>query len=395
MDPERWHKIERLISAALEKEPAERAAFLSEACAQDESLRAEVESLLAHDKGVGSLLEAPAMEMAAREITAGPAPVEALPSMVGKTLGHYQITTQIGKGGMGEVFQAKDRMLGRDVAIKVLPDIFTSDPERLARFDREATLLASLNHPNVETIHGIEQAGTKRFLVLELVQGETLAQRLAKGPLRLEEALEICHQIAEGLQAAHGKGIIHRDLKPANVKVTPEGRVKVLDFGLAKAARGTREKLELSQAQTETGPVTSAWQIVGTPGYMSPEQARGCNVDQRADIWAFGCLLYELLCGKGAFKGEKASDTIAAVLGNEPDWQVLPAKTPARVRDLLRQCLQKDVNRRPSSISAAPDHRSPKDIHSFDTGRTCHDSLGLLVIQLHSQSSVGQRRSNF
>ena len=193
---------------------------------------------------------------------------------------------------MGEVYRAHDGRLKRDVAIKVLPDIFTDDPDRLARFDREAMLLASLNHPNVATIHGIEQVDARRFIVLELVQGETLAQRLAKGPLPLEEALQTCRQIAEGLEAAHEKGIIHRDLKPANVKVTPQGRVKVLDFGLAKAIGGIEGKPDLSQLTTVPGAATSVWHIVGTPGYMSPEQARGTDVDQRADIWAFGCLLY-------------------------------------------------------------------------------------------------------
>jgi hypothetical protein len=251
---------------------------------------------------------------------------------------------------MGEVYRAHDDRLKRNVAIKVLPDIFTEDPERLARFDREAMLLASLNHPNVAAIYGIEQAGTKRFLVLELVEGKTLAQRLALGPLPIDDALQTCHQIADGLQAAHKKGIIHRDLKPANVMVTPEGRVKVLDFGLAKAIGGTERKPDASQAATITGVVTSAWQIVGTPGYMSPEQARGTDVDQRADIWAFGCLLFELLSGKRAFKGASLSDTITAVLQSEPDWQTLPAGTPSKIRELLRQCLQKDANHRLNNV---------------------------------------------
>ncbi|HWU40090.1 MAG TPA: serine/threonine-protein kinase, partial [Candidatus Acidoferrum sp.] len=273
--------------------------------------------------------------------------------LTGETFLHYRIAERIGIGGMGEVYRARDDRLKRDVAVKVLPDIFTNDPERLARFDREAILLGSLNHPNMGTVYGVEQDGAKRFLVLELVEGETLAQRLATGPLPLEEVLQICRQITEGLEAAHEKGIIHRDLKPTNIKVTPQGRVKLLDFGLAKAIWGTEARPDLSQSGIVAGPGSVAGHIVGTPGYMSPEQARGAEVDQRTDIWAFGCLLYELLVGKQAFTGETISDTIAAVLEHEPDWRALPAETPAKVRDLLRQCLQKDAIRRLNNIAEA------------------------------------------
>ncbi len=346
MKTERWQKVKRICLDALEYEAGEREAFLESACAGNDQLRREVDSFLAGGAGKDAFMETPAFEIAALEMAKN----EAIADLTGEAFLHYRIVEKIGVGGMGEVYRARDDRLKRDVAIKVLPDVFTNDPERLARFDREATLLASLSHPNVATIHAVEQAGTKRFLVLEMVQGETRTQRLTRGPLPLEESLEICRQVAEGLESAHEKGIIHRDLKPANVKVTPEGRVKVLDFGLAKAKERTDGNPDLSQPMAFTGSEAKAWHIVGTPGYMSPEQARGTDVDQRADIWAFGCLLYELLSGKHAFKGETVSDTIAAVLEHEPDWQALPAETPAVIRKLLQQCLQKDANRRLSSI---------------------------------------------
>jgi serine/threonine protein kinase/formylglycine-generating enzyme required for sulfatase activity/pimeloyl-ACP methyl ester carboxylesterase len=349
MKPERWQKIRRICEDALERKAGDREAYLRNACAGDDQLRAEVDSFLFGAVGQDGFIETPAIEMAAKAITQDQARHE-MRDLTGETFLHYRITGKIGAGGMGDVYRARDDRLKRDVAIKVLPDLFTEDPDRLARFNREAMLLASLNHPNIASIYGIEQAGTKRFLVLELVEGETLAQRLASGPLPLEEAMHISRQIADGLQAAHEKGIIHRDLKPANVEVTSEGRVKVLDFGLAKAIGETERKPDASQATTITGSATSAWQIVGTPGYMSPEQARGADVDQRADIWAFGCLLFELLSGKRAFKGESVSDTIAAVLQSEPDWQTLPAGTPSKIRELLRQCLQKDASRRLNNV---------------------------------------------
>jgi formylglycine-generating enzyme required for sulfatase activity/predicted esterase len=249
---------------------------------------------------------------------------------------------------MGEVYRAHDSKLDRDVAIKTLPPEFACDPERLARFRREALTLASLNHPNIAAIYGLEESAEVEYLVLELVEGDML-----HGPLPLDAAINRAGQVAEALHAAHEHGIIHRDLKPANVKVTPEGRVKLLDFGLARAIRRTEAKPHLSQTTTATGVGTSAWHIAGTPGYMSPEQAQGTDVDQRTDIWAFGCLLYELLAGKRAFAGKSVSDTIAAVLEHEPDWQALPAQTPAEVRDLLQRCLQKDTNRRLNNIAGA------------------------------------------
>ena len=345
--PERWQKIEQLYHAAVEREESQRAAYLHEVCASDSALRQEVESLLAQEKRRDGFLESPAVEVAAKMLA-----MDANRSLSGKQLGCYKIVSLLGTGGMGEVYQAHDTKLGRDVAIKVLPAAFVHDAERLARFQREARLLASLSNPNIATIHGLEHSDGLQYLVMELVPGQTLAERVSAGALRIEEALKIAAQIAEALEAAHEKGVIHRDLKPANVKVTPEGRVKVLDFGLAKAFAGD-SGLDLSNAPTVTAMGTEEGRVLGTPAYMSPEQARGKDVDKRTDIWAFGCVVYELLTGRRAFRGETVSDTIAAVLEREPDWQALPLATPAKIRDLLRWCLQKDSQRRLRDIGDA------------------------------------------
>jgi eukaryotic-like serine/threonine-protein kinase len=273
--------------------------------------------------------------------------------MIGKTLGHYEITSQLGKGGMGEVYQAKDLKLGRDVAIKVLPEEFAKDTNRVARFQREATLLASLNHPNIAAIHGLEESGGTDFLVLELVGGETLADQLKRGPIRVEESLKLALQIAEALEAAHEKGIIHRDLKPGNIKVTPEGKVKVLDFGLAKAFAGEQGDLNLSNSPTLSVAATKQGVILGTAAYMSPEQARGKPVDKRADIWAFGCVLFEMLTGKQAFQGEDLTEILATVVKTEANLNLLPASLHPRVREALIRCLQKDPRKRYRDISDA------------------------------------------
>jgi Tol biopolymer transport system component len=273
----------------------------------------------------------------------------------GTRLGSYELIAQIGAGGMGEVYQAHDTKLGRDVAIKVLPEAFAHDPERLSRFQREAKMLAALNHSNIATIYGLEQSNGTSYLVMELVSGETLADRVKReGAVPVEEALKIAIQIAEALEAAHEKGIIHRDLKPANVKVTPEGKVKVLDFGLAKAFAGDTVDSNPSQSPTLSAVATMQGVLLGTAAYMSPEQARGKSVDKRTDIWAFGCVLYELLTGKQAFAGDDITDILAAVVRAEPDWQALPAATPVKIRDLLRRCLQKDKAQR---MQAAGDAR--------------------------------------
>jgi len=273
--------------------------------------------------------------------------------MIGKTLSHYKIIEKIGQGGMGVVYRAEDTNLSRDVAIKVLPEQFTKDPQRLARFEREAKLLASLNHPNIAAIYGLEEADGVRFLSMELVPGETLAERVAKGPVPVKEALEVCRQIAEGVEAAHEKGVIHRDLKPANVKVTPEGKVKILDFGLAKAFESEVPVTDISQSPTLTEEMTRAGVILGTAAYMSPEQARGEEVDKRTDIFAFGCVLYELLTGRKAFGGKTVTDTLAKVLEGVPDWKSLPNSTPWRIQELLQRCLSKDPDDRLLHIGEA------------------------------------------
>ncbi len=315
MNRERWREIKRIYTSALELDPDRRQDFIRQVSNGDEEICREVESLLARQTEAEGFMNAPAMEVAARAI----ADQELDSNLVGRTVLHYRIIDKLGEGGMGVVYRADDTKLDRQVAIKVLPDIFSGDPERLARFEREAKLLASLNHPNIAAIHGLEQADGKRFLVMELVEGETLAQRIAKGPLPVDEALEVCRQIAEGLEAAHEKGIIHRDLKPANVKITPEGKVKILDFGLAKAFQA-EAAAAADHSPTITEVMTRAGVILGTAAYMSPEQARGKPVDKRADIWAFGCVLYECLTGKRAFRGRDVADTMAAILKGEPDW---------------------------------------------------------------------------
>jgi serine/threonine protein kinase len=276
--------------------------------------------------------------------------------LIGQTLSHYRITAAIGAGGMGEVYRATDTNLGRDVAIKVLPAEVVRDAERLSRFKREAHLLAALNHPNIAAIYGLEESGGQPFLALELVEGQDLKQRLEKGAIPVDEALEIARQIAEALEEAHGKGIVHRDLKPANVKLTRDGKVKVLDFGLAKAWAGDSDgsgSSALSQSPTLARTGTIAGVILGTAAYMSPEQARGKRVDKRSDVWSFGVLLWEMLTGRTLFAGETVTDVIAAVVTREPDLGALPPETPAAVRKLIARCLRKDPRTRLPDIGAA------------------------------------------
>ena len=259
----------------------------------------------------------------------------------GQLLGPYKVSTLLGEGGMGQVWQATDTQLGRQVALKILPDAFASDPDRLARFKREAQILASLNHPNIAAIYGIEEAEGTRALVLELVEGPTLADRIAQGAIPIEDALPIAKQIAAALEAAHEAGVIHRDLKPANIKVREDGTVKVLDFGLAKAL-DPAPTADPSQSPTLTAAATQMGVIMGTAAYMSPEQARGKTVDRRTDIWAFGCVLYEMIAGQKAFPGDDLTDTIAAVVRGEPAWESLADDVPARLQQVLRACLEKD-----------------------------------------------------
>jgi Tol biopolymer transport system component len=337
MRQERWCRAEELFHAALEQAPGARTAFLDTACAADTELRQQIELLLSRDEHAGRFLEEPVFADVAGTL-------HRPGSLVGRQFGPYRILALLGAGGMGEVYRAHDAELDRDVAIKTLPVGFARNPAALRR---EARMLASLNHSHIATVYGLEQSAEMDCLVLELVEGEVL-----RGPLPIEIALERADQVAEALEAAHAKGIIHRDLKPANVKITPQGRVKVLDFGLAKAILATDGTPSLAH-MASIGVESTAGHIAGTPGYMSPEQSLGEQVDQRTDIWAFGCLLFELLAGKRAFPGETRSESIAAVLEREPDWPALPAKTPAKIRELLRNCMQKDANRRLANIGEA------------------------------------------
>jgi serine/threonine protein kinase len=313
---------------------------------------------------------------------------------IGQTLSHYRIVEKIGQGGMGEVYLADDTTLDRKVAMKFLPEAFTSDPERMARFEREAKLLASLNHPNIAGIYGLEQADRNRFLVLEYVEGETLQARLSKGALPLEDALELCRQIAEGLEAAHEKGVIHRDLKPANVMITAEEKVKILDFGLAKALGDEIESIDSSKSPTLTEAMTRPGVILGTAAYMSPEQAKGKSVDKRADIWAFGCILYECLTGKKAFEGETVTETLAAVLKEEPDWNGLPANSPQNIRFVLRRCLEKNKKRRFRdmadvwiNIEHSPD--SPSTVEVSETAWPLWKKAALAIVSLIIGIAIG------
>ena len=341
MEQEFWRRVEELFHAALERAPEARKPFLDEACAEDAELRRQVEMLVSKDEHAGSFLERPVLT----DVTAT---LEAQTSLVGRQYGPYRILSLLGAGGMGEVYRAHDSKLGRDVAIKTLPPEFARDLARLARFRREARTLALLNHPNIAAIYSLEESAEGDFLVLELVEGDT-----PQGPLPLATALEYAGQVADALQVAHEHGIVHRDLKPANLKITAQGTAKVLDFGLAKSIWGTEAKPDLAPLEAATGDGTVTGHLLGTPAYMSPEQARGAKVDQRTDIWAFGCLLYEFLTGRRAFESPSLAAATAAVLERDPDWQALPARTPRKIRDLLQQCLQKDANRRLANIRDA------------------------------------------
>jgi hypothetical protein len=271
----------------------------------------------------------------------------------GTHVGSYEILSAIGLGGMGEVYRARDLKLGRDVAIKVLPEAFARDADRMARFQREAKVLASLNHTNIASIYGLEDSDSTLALVMELVEGPTLADRIKSGPIPVDEAVRIARQIADAPEYAHEKSIIHRDLKPANIKVAADDTVKILDFGLAKALEDDAASVDISTSPTLSRLATMQGVLLGTAAYMSPEQAKAKTVDRRADIWAFGCVLYEMLTGKMAFHGEAVTDTLAAVIKEEPDWSLPPASTPPHVRVLLRRCLQKDARQRLRDIGDA------------------------------------------
>jgi serine/threonine-protein kinase len=336
-----WSRLDQLLEDALELQPAERERFLDEACQADAESRARLGELLriAEDTEsglrAGEALRGPDFEEVAREIE-----TEGLPSLApGAPLGRFVLGELLGQGGMGSVYRALDPALGREVAIKAVAHDIRRDPGSLRRFEREARLLATLNHPNIAGIYGLELIEGAPYLVLELVEGETLAERLERGRLPLAEAVAVGVQIADALQEAHEKGIVHRDLKPANVKLAPGGRVKVLDFGIAKLVGASEDGAPPTLASE---PTTMPGALLGTAPYMSPEQARGLAVDPRSDVWAFGCVLYEMLTGRRAFQGRTASDVLAAVLRDDIDWTALPAETPREVRRLLRRCLRKE-----------------------------------------------------
>jgi Tol biopolymer transport system component len=350
--------VKALFQAVVERPLADREAFLSEATNGDAELRREVESLLASDAANVSALDrlpladAAIVAQGARMLAAVDATHMRSRLERGRCIGPYEVLEPLGAGAMGEVYRAKDTKLNREVALKVLPDDFALDADRLTRFKREAQMLAALNHPNIAAIYGFEDSSRDQALVLELVDGPTLAEMIARGPLKLGEALPLARQIADALEAAHDKGIIHRDLKPANIKIAGTGSVKVLDFGLAKVWDGASDVL-LAGTPTVTSSHLGERAILGTPAYMSPEQARGRTLDKRTDIWSFGCVLFEMLTGRSTFAGETISDTFARVLERDPDWSALPPTVPARIRDLMRRCLQKDSNRRLRDIGDA------------------------------------------
>lgn len=270
---------------------------------------------------------------------------------IGTCIGPYEVTSRLGEGGMGVVFRAHDTKLHRDVAVKLLPDHFANDPERLARFQREAQVLAALNHPHIAQIYGLEDSTAQRCIVMELVEGETIQERLRRGPIPVDEALPMAKQIAEALEIAHEKGIIHRDLKPANIKITPDGQIKVLDFGLAKSF-DERPEARLSDSPTVMS-ASAPGMILGTAAYMAPEQAKGRTVDRRSDVWAFGVVLYEMLTGCRAFDGDDVTEILGRVVTAEPDWSRLPAGTPVPISRLLRRAIKKDSRQRLGDIRDA------------------------------------------
>jgi eukaryotic-like serine/threonine-protein kinase len=352
-----WARVKEVLEAALDRPPGERAQFVLQTCGDEGGLRTEVQSLLAAMEQAGAFIARPALQslaLSAGFAASGNRDLTRRVLAPGDSLGPYEVLEFLGAGGMGEVYRARDATLNRDVALKVRSEAFAPDSDRLARFKREAHVLASLNHPNIAAIYGLEESNGVPALVLELVEGPTLADRIAQGAIPIDEVLSIATQIADGLKAAHESGIIHRDLKPSNIKVRSDSTVKILDFGLAKAFDPSSSGAGVPAAATITSPaMTHAGMIFGTAAYMSPEQARGKTVDSRSDVWAFGCVLYETLTGRRAFSGETIQDTLTAVLTHEPDWSVLPADTPAGVVRLLRRCLAKDPARRLHSVADA------------------------------------------
>src|SRR5262245_50395298 len=336
---ERWATVKRLHQAALDREAGPRAAFLADACAGDETLRREVESLLAHEDRAQSFMESPAIDVAAKNVHDNDST-----SLVGRTLGHFHVEAQLGAGGMGEVYRARDTRLDRAVALKVLPPDFTGDADRMQRFAREARAASALNHPNVATVHDIGESDSVRFIVMEYVEGQTLAKRLAEKRLTVSEIVDIAMQVADALEVAHSKSITHRDIKPANLMVTPRGQVKVLDFGIAKTARG--EAAPLPEAMT-TGAETAVGLVIGSVPYMSPEQVLGHVVDRRSDLFSLGVTLYELATGRHPFASATATETMDRILHAQPaPITGRTAAIPSELERITFKCLDKDLARR-------------------------------------------------
>jgi serine/threonine protein kinase/Tol biopolymer transport system component len=405
MNPERWQRISTICDAALDVPDNERDTFLAEACAGDATLRQEVQTLLVHDQGI-SPLDQPVW--VADNLLVQPATLA-----IGETVGIYRIDGILGAGGIGQVYRARDTRLGRSVALKVLPDDLARDPERRARFQREAQVLAALNHPHIGAIHGFEDSGGIHALVLELVEGPTLADVLSAPEgegrsLSLDEAIAIARQIVDALEVAHEQGIIHRDLKPANIKVRTDGTVKVLDFGLARLVQTEGDApTDLGESPPTISPdlaspgltnpaLTIAGTILGTAAYMSPEQAKGRPADARSDIWAFGCVFYEMLTGTRPFVGEDFADTLAAVLRDDPDWSALPSTTPLSIRRLLERCLQKDRKRRLAAIADARFHfdeaAAPERVDARPTSRMTWIAVAVATVTLVAVTAIALRR---
>jgi serine/threonine protein kinase len=340
MTPERWQKVKGIFQSALDRAPGERSAFLANACGGDEPLRKEVESLIASHEKDGSFIDSPAYEAAAGMLASDPE------LTVGQTIGHYEILSTLGKGGMGEVYLAQDIKLSRKVALKVLPGAFTQDQERLRRFEQEARATSALNHPNILTIFEIGEADGRHYIAAEFIEGETLGQRIAVGPLKLGETLDIAEQIASALSAAHGAGIVHRDVKPENIMIRRDGIVKVLDFGLAKLAQiqsGRSGPDDSTRALVKTSPGV----VMGTVAYMSPEQARGLALDARTDIWSLGVVIYEMLTGSAPFSGATSSDTLVSILEREPrSLNTFSPAIPEALEWIVTKCLTKDCDDR-------------------------------------------------
>ena len=348
-DPLSWKRARAVFDEVADLGPVERGGRLAELCAGDDELRSEVESLLTFDSAPQDVISA-IIGQAAHTATLGSS------LRVGQTLLHYAVSGELGEGGMGVVWKATDRTLGRDVAIKVLPSVVSRDPARLARFDREAKVLASLNHANIAAIYSLHESDGMRFLAMEYIEGDDLTLHIERGTLSLLEVLSVARQVADGLEEAHEKGIVHRDLKPANIKITPAGRVKVLDFGLAKAMGRdiVSETTDEPVSRAALSALASrAGLILGTAAYMAPEQARGLTVDRRADIWSFGVVLFEMLAGQRPFAGATLTDVLAAIVSTEPEWARLPASTPRPLERLIRRCLEKDPRQRLRDIGDA------------------------------------------